>query len=73
MKEEEILKYVVEAVSQSPYPTPNGWFFPGDVYPHSQSLKYKCNKLYKLGLLERRGDSSDRWGYSYRILVEKEG
>ncbi len=47
------------------------WFFPCDVTPHSTKLKYRCNKLYKAGILERQGDGKDRWGYRYRIKETK--
>ena len=46
---------------------PDAWFFPSDVAPHSAQFKYRCKKLYEAGLLERHGDSKERWGYQYRI------
>ncbi len=49
---------------------PHEWFFPGDVAPHSTSFKYKCNKLYELGLLER-SEGYGRWGYRYRVPISK--
>jgi len=45
---------------------PNDWFFPSDL-ANSPQFKYKCKKLYEVGLLERRGDENDRWGYQYRV------
>ena len=47
--------------------TPDGWFFPTDVAPHDASFKYACQKFHKIGLLERQGDSTDHYGYQYRI------
>lgn len=47
--------------------TLDSWFFPGDLYPHSTAFRYKCKKLYELGLLERQGDWGARWGYRYHI------
>ena len=49
---------------------PHDWFFPNDVIAHSSQFKYRCNKLYKAGLLDRRGDERDRWGYQYRVLIK---
>lgn len=49
---------------------PNEWFFPSDLIPHSAKLKAQCKKLYENGLLERRGDGCNRWGYSYRVKAE---
>ena len=46
---------------------PYSWWMPSDVLPHSPQFKRKCVKLCKAGLLERRGDGSSRWGYSYRL------
>jgi len=46
-----------------------GWFFPSDVIPHSRGFKYACQKFYRLGFLERRGNKSDRWGYQYKVSV----
>jgi hypothetical protein len=43
------------------------WFFPSDVTSHSSNFKYQCKKLYEAGLLERRGNKTDRWGYRYKI------
>ena len=42
-------------------------FFPSDLISHSSALKYTCKKLYKQGVLERKGDSNNRWGYTYQI------
>jgi len=47
--------------------TLNDWFFPAELIPHSTKLKYRCNKLYENGLLERQGAANNRWGYRYRI------
>ena len=49
----------------------NGWFFPGDVIPHGDRFKRACVKYYKQGLLERRGDSGDRWGFMYKLKESK--
>jgi len=46
---------------------PTEWFFPSDVTPYSNSFKYKCKKLHALGMLERQGDGTARWGYRYRV------
>ena len=43
------------------------WFFPNDVAPHSSKFKYMCKKLHGLGMLERNGGGSNRWGYTYRV------
>lgn len=55
-------------IEKSKYDFPDGWFFPSDLIPHSAKLKYACKKLTEKGLMEKRGDSSDRWGYAYRII-----
>jgi len=55
-------------LKNSNYIGDDGWFFPGDIVPHSTKFKYACKKYYKDGLLDRMGDSSDRWGYQYKIL-----
>jgi hypothetical protein len=49
---------------------PTAWFFPSDIVNHSSSFKYKCEKLYKAGLLERNGSPDDRWGFQYRVKGE---
>jgi len=51
---------------------PDAWFFPSDVAPHDAQFKYRCTRLYEAGLLERHGDSKDRWGYRYRIKPQME-
>jgi hypothetical protein len=43
------------------------WFFPSDIIPHSTAFKYACNKFSEQGLLEKRGDKRDRWGYQYKV------
>lgn len=45
----------------------DGYFFPTDIIPHSRKLRYACNKYYKQGLLIRRGEQDDRWGYMYKL------
>jgi len=70
MKPEQILEEVIRKLARTYWNynfKPNEWFFPSDVSPHSTSFKYKCKKLHALGMLERQGDSSDRWGYRYRV------
>ena len=47
----------------------NSWFFPCDIAPHSAQFKYRCKKLAEAGLLTR--GFNGRWGYSYRISVNK--
>ena len=49
------------------------WFFPSDLIPHSSQFKYQCKKLYEAGLLERHGDGTNRWGYTYRIKQPSQG
>ena len=46
--------------------TLDSWFFPSDLIPFSTVFKYKCKKLFKLGLLER-SNGAGRWGYRYHI------
>lgn len=50
--------------------TLDSWFFPSDLCPHSLAFKYRCKKLYELGLLERQGDGRARWGYRYHIPMK---
>ena len=64
---EEMITRIQHLMDISRYRFANGWFFPSDLVPFSNSLKYQCKKLYGLGLLERNGDASARWGYSYKI------
>ena len=64
---EEMIAQIKRLMDISHYNYEGGWFFPSDLTPFSNSLKYQCRKLYGLGLLERQGDASDRWGYSYKI------
>lgn len=47
----------------------DSWFFPNDLIPHSQKLKYACKKLAENGKIERRDDYG-RWGYMYRLKTE---
>ncbi len=50
----EMLEYVAECLAEAPYyNSRNAKFRPDDVCPHSPSFKYKCAKLYKLGMLVR--------------------
>ena len=51
--------------------TLDSWFFCGDLAPHSTKIKYRCKRLYELGLVERRGNSSNRWGFQYKLRVMK--
>jgi len=46
--------------------TLDSWFFPSDLHPYDASFKYRCKKLYELGLLER-DNSAGRWGWRYHI------
>ena len=65
---DEMLSNVRRLLSISPYEyQPDSWFFPSDLIPFSRSLKSQCNRLFTLGLLERYGDGTNRWGYSYRV------
>ena len=64
---EEMIAQIKRLMAISHYPFNDGWFMPSDLIPFSSSLKYQCRKLYGLGLLERQGDTSNRWGYSYKI------
>jgi len=48
--------------------SPDSWFFPSDLSPFNSQFKYRCKKLYEAGMLERQGNSSDRWGYRYRVI-----
>jgi hypothetical protein len=71
---EQMLAEVRYAVSKSLYNySDNRWFSPNDVVSFSNSFKYKCAKLYKLGLLERSPEDgyAGRWGYFYRFVAVK--
>ena len=65
------MKYDIESIKNlikiSDYSFHSDWFFPCDLIPHSNLLKYSCKKLYEQGKLERQRDNIDRWGYQYRI------
>ena len=66
---EEMLSNVKRLLEISPHRyKPNDWFFPSDLISFSRSFKYQCARLYKLSLLERHGDGTNRWGYQYRIV-----
>jgi len=75
MKAKQMLEEVKKRLTEKHWNysfKPHSWFFPSDAAPHDASFKYKCKRLYKLGLLERRGDSNARWGFSYRVPELKE-
>ena len=46
--------------------TLDSWFFPSDLSPFDAGFKYRCKKLYEMGLLERSA-SAGRRGYRYHI------
>ena len=71
-KTEEFMADVISCLDDSRYGHKrNDWFFPDDIAPHSSQFKYRCNKLYMSGLLER-DQTCGRWGYQYRIQSQKE-
>jgi hypothetical protein len=62
------METVKKAINGHKYLRNDGWFFPSDIKPHSQSFKNMCKYLYEKGFMERSGDSTDRWGFMYRVL-----
>ena len=49
----EWLTQIKRLLNNSPYGhTETSWFYPGDILPNSNRLKYRCRVLAEKGLLE---------------------